>query len=72
LGHVGHSVGTGFGLSESVSCSGLGVEDGGVDFGLLVGSGTWDDGTLDTEASGVSTGITSLWGWLVWMNERIK
>lgn len=72
LGHVSHSVGTGFGLSESVSCSGLGVEDGGVDFGLLVGSGTWDDGTLDTEASGVSTGITSLWGWLVWMNERIK
>jgi hypothetical protein len=33
---------------------------------LLVGSGTWDDSTLDTKTSGVSTGITSLWGWLVW------
>ena len=69
MGHVGHCVGTGLGLSESVSCGGLGVEDGGVDFGLLVGSGTWNDGTLDTETSGVSTGITSLWGWLVWTNE---
>ena len=61
-GHVGHGVGAGLGLSESVRGCGFGLEDGGVDFGLLVGSGTWDDGTLDTETSGVSTGITSLKG----------
>jgi len=59
-GHVSEGVGAGLGLSESVGCGGLGVEDCGVDFGLLVGSGTWDDATLDTETSGVSTGITSL------------
>jgi hypothetical protein len=59
-GHAGEGVGASLGLSESVRGSGLGVEDGGVDFGLLVGSGTWDDGTLDTESSGVSTSITGL------------
>jgi hypothetical protein len=68
LGHVSHGIGAGLGLSESVRCGGLGVEDGGVDLGLLVGSGTWDDGTLNTETRGVSTGIASLWGWL----ERMK
>ncbi len=64
--HAGESVGAGLGLSESVGGGGLGVEDGGVDFGLLVGSGTWDDTTLDTETRGVSTGITSLLTMLVW------
>jgi hypothetical protein len=65
VGHASEGVGAGLGLSESVRCGGLGGEDGGVDFGHLVGSGTWDDGTLDTETSGVSTGITSLLGVLV-------
>jgi hypothetical protein len=59
-GHAGEGVGASLGLSESIGGGGLGVEDGGVDFGLLVGSGTWDDGALDTESSGVSTSITGL------------
>ena len=58
--HAGESVGASLRLSETVSGGLLGVEDGRVDFGLLVGSGTWDDTSLDTETSGVSTGITSL------------
>jgi hypothetical protein len=70
-GHVSECVGTSLGLSESVRCGGLGVEDGCVDFGLLVGSGTWDNGTLDTETSGVSTGITSLLDLLVWVGLAI-
>jgi hypothetical protein len=72
-GHVGESVWAGLGLSESVGGGGLGVEDGGVDFGLLVGSGTWDDTTLDTETCGVSTSITSLLSTLVWtMNNGMR
>lgn len=58
--HAGEGVGAGLSLSETVGCGLSGVEDGGVDFGLLVGSGTWDDSSLDTESSGVSTGITGL------------
>jgi hypothetical protein len=58
--HAGEGVGAGLSLSETVGCGLFGVEDGGVDFGLLVGSGTWDDSSLDTESSGVSTGITGL------------
>lgn len=57
-GHAGESVGASLGLSESVRGGLLGGKDGGVDFGLLVGSGTWDDATLNTESSGVSTSIT--------------
>jgi len=64
LGHDGaharEGVSASLGLSESIGCGSLGGEDGGVDFGLLVGSGTWDDASLDTETSGVSTSITSL------------
>jgi hypothetical protein len=59
-GHVSHGVGSSLGLSETIGGGILGRKDGGVDFGLLVGSGTWDDGTLNTETSGVSTCITSL------------
>jgi hypothetical protein len=59
-GHAGEGVGASLGLSETISGGLLAVEDGGIDFGLLVGSGTWDDTTLDTETSCVSTGITSL------------
>jgi len=59
LSHIGQGVGAGLGLSESVRCGGLGVEDSGVDLSLLVGSWAWDDTTLDTKTSGVSTGITS-------------
>jgi hypothetical protein len=58
--HVSEGVRSSLGLSEPISGSVLAVEDSGVDLGLLVGSGTWDDTTLDTETSGVSTGITSL------------
>jgi len=58
-GHVSEGVGTSFCLSESIRCGGFGVEDGGVDLGLLVGSSTWDDAALDTETSGVSSGIAS-------------
>jgi len=72
-GHVGESVWACLGLSESVGGGSLGVEDGGVDFGLLVGSGTWDDATLDTETCGVSTSITSLLSTLVWtMNNGMR
>jgi hypothetical protein len=40
---------------------------------LLVGSGTWDDATLDTETCGVSTSITSLLSTLVWtMNNGMR
>jgi hypothetical protein len=59
-GHSGEGVGASLGLSETVSGGLLAIEDGGVDFGLLVGSSTWDDTSLDTETSGVSTSITSL------------
>lgn len=58
-GHAGESVGAGLGLSKSVRCGSLAGEDSGVDLSLLVGSGTWDHGTLDTETGGVSTCITS-------------
>lgn len=58
LSHISHGVGTSLGLSESIRGSSLGLEDGGVDLSLLVGSCTWDDGTLDTETGGVSTSIT--------------
>ncbi len=60
LSHVSQCVGSSLGLSESVRGSSLGLEDSGVDLSLLVGSGTGDNATLDTETSGVSTGITSL------------
>jgi hypothetical protein len=59
-GHAGESVGASLGLSEAVGHGVLACEDGGIDFGLLVGTGTWDDSSLDTETSGVSTSITSL------------
>jgi hypothetical protein len=59
-GHAGEGVGSGLGLSESVRGGSLRGEDSGIDFSLLVGSGTWDDPTLDTESSGVSTSITGL------------
>jgi hypothetical protein len=63
--HAGESVGASLGLSKSVRGSSLALEDGGVDFSLLVGSRTWDDSTLDTKTSGVSTGVTSLKSLLV-------
>lgn len=56
--HVSHGVGTSLGLSETISSGILAVEDSGVDLSLLVGSGTRDDGTLDTKTSGVSTHVT--------------
>lgn len=58
--HAGEGVGACLGLSETVGRGFLRVEDGGVNFGLLVVSGTWDDASLDTESSGVSTGVTGL------------
>lgn len=67
-GHAGEGVWAGLGLSKSVRGSGFAGEDGGVDLSLLVGSGTWDHGTLDTETGGVSTCITSLKSLLVWMD----
>lgn len=60
LGHVCEGVGASLGLPETVGGGLLGLEDSGVDLSLLVGSCAWDDATLDTETSGVSTGITSL------------
>jgi hypothetical protein len=39
---------------------GLAVEDSGVNLGLLVLTGTWDDSTLDTESGTVTTLVTSL------------
>ena len=60
-GHAGEGVGASLGLSETISGGLLAVEDGGVDFSLLVGSSTRDDTSLDTETSGVSTSITSLY-----------
>ena len=59
-GHAGEGVRASLGLSETIGGSLLAVEDGGVDFGLLVGSSTWDDTSLDTETSGVPTSIASL------------
>ena len=59
-GHAGEGVGSSLSLSETISGSLLAVEDSGVDFGLLVGSSTGNDTSLDTETGGVSTGITSL------------
>jgi hypothetical protein len=38
----------------------LGLEDSGVNLSDLVGPWAWNDTTLDTETSGVSTGITGL------------
>jgi hypothetical protein len=59
-GHARESVGAGLGLSETVRGGLFAIEDGGVDFGLLVGSCTWDHSSLDTETSSVSTGVTGL------------
>jgi hypothetical protein len=64
LGHDGahalEGVGTSLGLSETISGSSLGVEDSGVNLGDLVGSWAWDDTSLNTKTSGVSTSIASL------------
>lgn len=60
VGHVSHGVRTSLGLSETIGSSVLAVEDSGIDLSLLVGSGTRDDGTLDTKTGGVSSRITSL------------
>lgn len=59
-GHAGEGVWASLSLSETISGGCLAVEDGGVDFGLLIGSGAWDDSSLNTETSGVSTSVTSL------------
>ena len=59
-GHAGKGIGASLSLSETVGGGLLAIEDGGVDFGLLVGSSTRDDTSLDTKTSGVSTCITSL------------
>jgi hypothetical protein len=59
--HAGQGVGASLGLSKSVRGSSLAVEDSGVDFSLLVGSGTWDDSSLNTETGSVSTCITGLY-----------
>lgn len=58
--HVSHGVGTSLCLSKTIGSGVLAVEDSGVDLSLLVGSGTRDDATLDTETSGVSSHVTSL------------
>jgi hypothetical protein len=59
-GHAGESVGTGLGLSETISGGLFAVENSGVDLSDLVGSWTWDDTSLNTKTSCVSTSITSL------------
>ena len=59
-GQASEGVGASLGLSKTVGGGLLSVEDGGVNFGLLVGSSTWDDSSLDAETSGISTGFTSL------------
>jgi len=61
-GHAGDGVGASLGLSETISGGGLAVEDSGVDLSDGVLSWTWDNTTLDTKSSSVSTGITSLGG----------
>jgi hypothetical protein len=58
--HVSHGVGTSTGLSETIGGGVLAVEDGGVDLSDLVLSWAWNNATLDTKTSGVSSGITSL------------
>ena len=58
--HASQGVGTSLGLSETISGSSLRVEDSGINLSFLVGSCAWDDTSLDTESSGVSTSITGL------------
>jgi hypothetical protein len=60
-GHHFHGVGTlARGLSETVGHGVLGGKDSGVNLSDLVLAWAWDNGTLDTESSSVSTSITSL------------
>ena len=45
------------GLSTGISL--VALEDGGIRLGDLVLASAWDHSTLDTQGSGVATGITS-------------
>jgi hypothetical protein len=58
--HAGEGVGASLGLSETISGGLFAVENGCIDFGLLVGSSSWDNASLDAETSGISTSVASL------------